>query len=93
VHRHAEEEVVRHLRSVVQHRRAALRIEGAHQGLRVPRDVALAKCNQSASDAAGDGGIGTGNGITSEICDRSPQPAMVRKSCINSAVSLGAVGT
>ena len=45
-----------------------------------------------AFDASGDGGIGTGSGMTSAISDRSRSPRSVRKSCISSAVSLGAGG-
>ena len=46
----------------------------------------------SASEAAGDGGMGTPMGMTSEIRDRSLRPRAVRKSCTSSAVSLGAGG-
>ena len=37
-------------------------------------------------------GSGAGSGMTSEICERSRSPRSVRKSCISSAVSLGAGG-
>ncbi len=50
------------------------------------------KATSSAEDAAGDGGIGTPIGMTSEIEERSRSPRCVRKSCIISAVSLGAGG-
>jgi hypothetical protein len=43
-------------------------------------------------DAAGDGGIGDGSGITSAISDRSRSPRRVRWWCISSAASLGAGG-
>ena len=46
----------------------------------------------SASDAAGDGGIGTPIGITSDTLDRSSRPRAARWSCTSSAVSLGAGG-
>ena len=38
------------------------------------------------------GGIGTGRGMTSAISERSRHPRCVRRSCISSAVSLGAGG-
>ena len=37
-----------------------------------------ANATSSASDAAGDGGIGTGNGITSAISERSRSPRSSR---------------
>ena len=46
----------------------------------------------SASDASGEGGMGSGSGMTSAIWDRPRSPRSVRKSCINNAVSLGAGG-
>ena len=51
-----------------------------------------AKVVSSASDAAGDGGIGTGSGITRVTSDCSRIPRSVSSSCISSAVSLGAGG-
>ena len=51
-----------------------------------------ANAARSASDAAGEGGIGTGNGMTSAISDRCRTPRLTRWSCIRSAVSLGAGG-
>ena len=46
----------------------------------------------NALDAAGDGGIGAGSGITSDTCDRSRSPRATRKSFTSKAVSLGAGG-
>ena len=43
-------------------------------------------------DASGEGGIGTGSGMTRAISDRWRMPRSVRKSCISNAVSLGAGG-
>ena len=40
-----------------------------------------ANAASSASDAAGDGGIGTGNGITSDTSDCSRTPVLTRCSC------------
>ena len=51
-----------------------------------------ANASSIAFDASGDGGIGTGSGMTSAISERSRRPRPMRKSCINSAVSLGAGG-
>ena len=46
----------------------------------------------NADDATGEGGIGKPIGITSAIDDLSRTPRAVSRSCINSAVSLGAGG-
>ena len=46
----------------------------------------------SADEASGDGGIGRGNGMTSEIDDRSRMPRARSSSSSSSAVSLGAGG-
>ena len=51
-----------------------------------------AKATSNASDAAGEGGMGAPIGISSETFERSRTPRSMRKSCINSAVSLGAGG-
>ncbi len=45
-----------------------------------------------AVDASGEGGIGTGKGMTRLISERSRQPRRTRWSCIIRAVSLGAGG-
>ena len=55
----------------------------------IPRS---ANAVSNAVDAAGDGGIGTGNGMTSATSERSRMPRSVRKSCTSRAVSLGAGG-
>ena len=46
VRRHAEEEVVRHLGAVTEHRHPARRVEPAHQRLRVPVDPPLLERGQ-----------------------------------------------
>ncbi len=51
-----------------------------------------ANAPSSASDAAGDGGIGTGSGITRCTSERSRTPLRSSMSCTRSAVSLGAGG-
>ena len=51
-----------------------------------------AKAVSSASDAAGDGGIGRPSGITREISLASRSPRRVSRSCTSRAVSLGAGG-
>ena len=94
VHRHAEEEVVGHLarrrrasRPCVAGRGRAPVVCGCQS---IPRSANAAS---SAFDASGDGGIGTGKRHHERDApiDRGC-PRSVRKSCINSAVSLGAGG-
>ena len=70
----AEEEVVRHLAAIVEHRDAACRVERAHAtpGTNVmPRSANAAS---SAPDVSGDGGTGVGNGMTRVISQSSRTP-------------------
>ena len=77
VRRHAEEEVVGHLAAVAEHRDA-----GAPGRARAPASAGCqsmprsANAASSAFDASGDGGMGTGNGMTSEMLRPVAQPAV-----------------
>lgn len=55
----------------------------------MPRSANAARMS---CEALGDGGIGTPRGITNDTCETPPRPRASRKSCISSAVSLGAGG-
>ena len=55
----------------------------------IPRS---SKAVSRAFEASGDGGIGAPMGIRRAISDESRSPRSVRKSCMSSAVSLGAGG-
>ncbi len=51
-----------------------------------------ANASRIAADAGGDGGMGTGSGITRWTSERSRRPLRTSRSCTSSAVSLGAGG-
>ena len=70
----------------------AIRVQGADELPRVPPMPRSANAASTASEACGDGGIGTPKGITSETCDEPSRPRAWRNSCVSRAVSLGAGG-
>ena len=94
MHRHAEEQVVRQLVAVVEPGHPA--VSGPARTTRRPGCHPMPRSSNAAritSDACGDGGIGVGSGITSDDLRRARAArARARKSCISSAVSLGAGG-
>ena len=76
--RDAEKQVVGHFGAVSEPGHLVDRIELPMSRLGYQRMSRWANASSSASDAAGDGGIGTGSGITRDISDRSRTPRAER---------------
>ena len=73
-------------------RRAPAVIEGGDRPAGVPLDPLLGEGAEQGPEASGEGGMGTGRGMTRATSERSLRPRSRRNVSVRSAASLGAGG-